>query len=198
MIARLTGVLAQKSPPDLVVDVNGVGYRVTAPMSSIYLLPALGERAMLHTHMVVREDAQLLFGFVTEAERTCFQTLIKISGVGPKVALGVLSGMSVDELAVAVQAGDTAALARLPGIGKKTAERLIVELKDKLGSTEGVGGASGVASEHGAGALGDACAALEALGYKASDALRMAKSAKDAGSVEAIIRQALQSSVRRQ
>jgi len=197
MIARLTGTLVQKTPPDIVLDVNGVGYLVTAPMSSIYYLPALGERVVLHTHMVVREDAQLLFGFVTESERTQFQTLIKISGVGPKVALGVLSGMTGEELANAVQAADAAALARLPGIGKKTAERLIVELKDKLGTLEAtsVDGAAPVPSANTL--LGEACAALEALGYKASEALRMAKSVKDAGSVEEIIRAALQNSVRR-
>ncbi len=197
MIARLTGTLVQKTPPDLVIDVNGVGYLVAAPMSSIYHLPALGERVVLHTHMVVREDAQLLFGFVTETERSQFQTLIKISGVGPKVALGVLSGMSGDELAIAVQNEDAAALSRLPGIGKKTAERLIVELKDKLGAIEGGARAGAAPAAGGNAMLGEACAALEALGYKASDALRMAKSAKDAGSVEEIIRLALQSSVRR-
>ncbi|MEM9603145.1 MAG: Holliday junction branch migration protein RuvA [Pseudomonadota bacterium] len=195
MIARLTGTLVQKSPPELVLDVNGVGYLVSAPMSSVFQLPALGERVMLHTHMVVREDAQLLFGFVTESERSLFQTLIKISGVGPKVALGVLSGMSAEALAQAVQGGDAAALSRLPGIGKKTAERLIVELKDKLDASPGTVG--NAAAPDGGDLIGDACAALEALGYKASDALRMAKSVQGAGSVEEIIRQALQNSVRR-
>ena len=133
MIGRLSGLLAQKSPPLVLVDVHGVGYEVDVPMSTFYNLPGLGEKVVLLTHFVVREDAQVLFGFLTEPERATFRLLVKISGVGPRTALSILSGLSVIELAQAVTRQDGARLVKVPGIGKKTAERLLLELKGKLG-----------------------------------------------------------------
>src|SRR3954470_10013385 len=132
MIGRLIGTLAEKNPPQLLVDAHGVGYEVDVPMSTFYNLPALGEKVTLLTHFVVREDAQLLFGFLTATERATFRELVKISGVGPRTALSILSGLSVGELAQAVSRQDGARLVKVPGIGKKTAERLLLELKDKL------------------------------------------------------------------
>jgi Holliday junction DNA helicase RuvA len=133
MIGRLTGTLAEKSPPQLLIDVNGVGYEVDVPMSSFYNLPGLGERVTLLTHFIVREDAQILFGFLTHEERSTFRLLVKISGVGPRTALSILSGLSVNELAQAVSLQESGRLVKVPGIGKKTAERLLLELKGKLG-----------------------------------------------------------------
>jgi len=132
MIGRLTGLLAEKSPPLVLLDCNGVGYEVDVPMSTFYNLPALGDRVTLLTHFVVREDAQQLFGFLTTEERNTFRQLVKISGVGPRTALSILSGLSVGELAQAVSAQQTGRLVKVPGIGKKTAERLLLELKGKL------------------------------------------------------------------
>jgi len=199
MIARLEGKLLTKTPPNLLIDVGGVGYEVDAPMSTFYTLPKLGDNVVLLTHMVVREDAQLLYGFASDAERQLFRALIKVSGIGPKVALVVLSGMSVEEFANCVQAGDAVALARLPGIGKKTAERLVIELRDKVEANmalqlpDGVPAAGDVAT-----ILPEACAALEALGYKPAEALKMAKAvAAEAQTVEELIKLALRSSVRR-
>ena len=137
MIGRLTGLIADKSPPQLLVDVGGVGYEVDVPMSSFYNLPALGERVTLLTHFVVREDAQQLFGFLTHDERSTFRQLVRISGVGPRTALAILSGLSVAELAAAVSHQESGRLVKVPGIGKKTAERLLLELKGKLGSDLG-------------------------------------------------------------
>ena len=199
MIARLAGLLLTKTPPSLLIDVGGVGYEVDAPMSTFYTLPKLGEKIVLLTHMVVREDAQLLYGFASESERALFRALIKVSGIGPKVALVVLSGMSVQEFANCVQAADATALARLPGIGKKTAERLVIELRDKvdqnlslpLPSENAVGGSL-------SSILPEACAALEALGYKPAEALKMAKAvAAEAETVEELIKLALRRSVKR-
>jgi holliday junction DNA helicase RuvA len=132
MIGRIAGTLLEKNPPQLLVDANGVGYEVSVPMSTFFNLPRIGEKVALLTHMVVREDAQLLYGFATEAERAAFRTLLKVSGVGPKVALAVLSGLSVNDLAAAVAMQETGRLTNIPGIGKKTAERLLLELKDKF------------------------------------------------------------------
>ena len=132
MIGRLTGILGEKIPPQILVDCGGVGYEVLVPMSTFYLLPSVGERTTLLTHMVVREDAQILFGFLTPQEREAFRQLIKISGVGPRTALGVLSGMSVEDLSQAVAKQEAALLVKIPGIGKKTAERLLLELKGKM------------------------------------------------------------------
>ena len=165
MIGRLTGVVAEKSPPLVLIDVNGVGYDVDVPMSSFYNLPGLGERTTLLTHFVVREDVQQLFGFLTHAERAAFRLLIKISGVGPRTALGVLSGLSVTELAAAVTQQQAGRLMKVPGIGKKTAERLLLELKDKLGADLGAPGAA-VTSD----AQADIVQALIALGYNERDA----------------------------
>lgn len=134
MISRLTGILIEKHPPQIVVDVNGVGYELDVPMSTFYNLPALGEKLTLFTHLLVREDAHLLYGFGSEAERQTFRELVKVTGIGAKTALAVLSGLSVAELAQAVASQDSARLVKVPGIGRKTAERLLLELKDKLGT----------------------------------------------------------------
>ena len=164
MIGRITGTLAEKSPPHLLVDVNGVGYEVDVPMSSFYNLPALGERVTLLTHFVVREDAQVLFGFLTHDERATFRLLVKISGVGPRTALAILSGLSVNELAQAVSLQESGRLEKVPGIGKKTAERLLLELKGKLGDSL----ATPVSVA--AGAQSDILQALVALGYSDREA----------------------------
>lgn len=132
MIGRITGTLIEKQSPELLIDVNGVGYEVLAPMTSIYNLPALGQQVTLHTHFVVREDAQVLFGFSDKQQRKLFRALIKVSGVGPKLALSILSGIEADNFVRSVHDGDSASLVRIPGIGKKTAERLVVEMKDRL------------------------------------------------------------------
>ena len=164
MIGRITGTLAEKSPPQLLIDVNGVGYEVDVPMSSFYNLPALGAKVTLLTHFVVREDAQVLFGFLTHDERGTFRMLIKISGVGPKMALSILSGLSVNELAQAVSLQEASRLVKVPGIGKKTAERLLLELKGKLGDS--LAAPASVA----AGAQSDILQALVALGYSDREA----------------------------
>jgi len=164
MIGRLTGVIAEKSPPLVLIDVQGVGYEVDVPMSTFYNLPGLGERVALLTHQVFREDAQILFGFLTAEERATFRQLVKISGVGPKMALGLLSGLSVAELAQAVSKQDSGRLTRVPGIGKKTAERLLLELKGKLGPDLSLPVA--VANDSQA----DILQALIALGYSDKDA----------------------------
>jgi Holliday junction DNA helicase RuvA len=171
MIGRLTGILAEKSPPQVLIDVAGVGYEVDVPMSSFYNLPALGERTTLLTHFVVREDAQLLFGFLTQAERGAFRQLIKISGVGPRMALGLLSGLSVAELTQAVAQQQAGRLVKVPGIGKKTAERLLLELKGKLGPDLALPGAAIVSD-----AQADIVQALIALGYSERDAAAVLKS----------------------
>jgi Holliday junction DNA helicase RuvA len=165
MIGRLTGLLAEKSPPLVLVDVNGVGYEVDVPMSTFYNLPGLGERVTLLTHFVVREDAQQLFGFLSAEERATFRQLVKISGVGPRTALSILSGLSVSELAQAVSAQEPGRLVKVPGIGKKTAERLLLELKGKLGP-DLAGPAAHVASD----AQADIVQALMALGYNEKEA----------------------------
>ncbi len=198
MIGRLKGTLVSKQPPWLLVDVNGVGYEVEAPMSSIYDLPATGQEVCLLIHTVVREDAFLLYGFLREAERSLFRNLLKISGVGAKLALAILSGMSAQEFADAVQRNDVSTLIRLPGIGRKTAERLIIEMRDRLGGLEGAGlpGTAGASAAHGA--MGEAITALEALGYKPVEASRMARAVPDAAGLEAgeIIRAALKQAVK--
>ena len=165
MIGRLTGLLAAKTPPQVLIDVNGVGYEVDVPMSSFYNLPGLGERVTLLTHFVVREDAQLLFGFLTAPERAVFRQLIKISGIGPRMALGLLSGLSVAELTQAVAQQQAGRLVKVPGIGKKTAERLLLELKGKLGPDLGLPGGPIVSD-----AQADIVQALVALGYSERDA----------------------------
>src|SRR4249920_345663 len=171
MIGRLTGILIEKNPPQLLLDVQGVAYEVDVPMSTLYNLPATGERIALFTHLVVREDAHLLFGFGTEQERRAFRQLVKISGVGARTALSLLSGLSVAELAQAVTMQDAGRLTKIPGIGKKTAERLLLELKDKLGAD--VTTAVGVHRPPPASA--DVLNALLALGYSDREAVAAVK-----------------------
>ncbi|MFM2119633.1 MAG: Holliday junction ATP-dependent helicase RuvA [Pseudomonadota bacterium] len=171
MIGRLSGTLVEKNPPQLLVDVGGVGYEVDVPMSTFFNLPHLGERVTLLTQFVVREDAQLLYGFLTATERQAFRELVKVSGVGPRTALSVLSGLSVLELGQAVTAQDTRRLVKVPGIGKKTAERLLLELKGKLGAELPGGVAAGAgASLLPGGSHGDIVQALMALGYNEKEA----------------------------
>ena len=165
MIGRLTGTLADKNPPQVLMDCNGVGYEVDVPMSTFYNLPATGEKITLLTHFVVREDAQILYGFASPGEREAFRLLIKISGVGPRTALSVLSGMSVGDIAQAVTAQDAGRLVKVPGIGKKTAERLLLELKGKFGADLGAGSV-GATSD----AQADILQALVALGYSDKEA----------------------------
>jgi len=210
MIGFLKGRLAVKQPPSLMVDVNGVGYELEAPMSTFYGLPAVGEPVALFTHLVVREDAHVLFGFGTDGERRLFRSLIKISGVGPKIALGILSGASVEDFLRIVEAEDVTMLTRIPGIGRKTSERIIIEMR---GSVQKL-----AASGLGQGALGDgqvgegrsaagaalpptpqseAFSALIALGYKPPEVTRLLKSADEPGlSTTDIIRRALKSAVK--
>jgi Holliday junction DNA helicase RuvA len=164
VIARISGVLAGKSPPQVLVDVHGVGYEISVPMSTFYNLPALGASVVLLTQFVVREDAQLLYGFLTAAERATFAELVKISGVGPRTALAILSGLSVGELAQAVTLQDGARLVKVPGIGKKTAERLLLELKGKLGPDLALPHAALSDNQ------GDITQALQALGYSDKEA----------------------------
>ncbi len=185
MISRLHGILIEKQPPTVVIDVQGVGYDVDVPMSTFYGLPATGQAVTLFTHLVVREDAHLLFGFATDDERRLFRQLVRITGIGARTALSVLSGMSVDELYAAVTLQDSARLIRVPGIGKKTAERLLLELKDKLAL------APGSVDVAASGASGDALNALLSLGYNDREA-RAALAKLEAGmSVQDAIRQAL-------
>jgi len=167
MIGRLKGLLLEKTPPHVIVDCHGVGYEVEVPMSTFYNLPALGESVTLLTHFVVREDAQLLYGFGTDRERATFRQLLKVNGVGAKSALSILSGLSVDDLIQAIALQETAMLTRVPGVGKKTAERLLLELKDKF-TIDGLTNASAGASRS---ASGDVLNALLALGYNEREAL---------------------------
>jgi Holliday junction DNA helicase RuvA len=185
MIGRLSGLLLDKNPAQLIVDCNGVGYEVSVPMSTFYHLPSTGERVTLLTHMVVREDAQLLYGFGTTQERELFRELIKISGIGARTALAILSGMSVNDLAQAVTMQEVSRLTRIPGIGKKTAERLLLELKGKLGAE--LGTAPGTDSESG----NDILSALLALGYSEKEALLAIKQVPAGSSVSDGIRLAL-------
>jgi Holliday junction DNA helicase RuvA len=187
MIGRLTGLLADKSPPQVLIDVNGIGYEVDVPMSSFYNLPALGERVTLLTHFIVREDAQILFGFLTHDERQTFRLLIKITGVGPRMALSLLSGLSVAELAQAVARQETGRLVKVPGIGKKTAERLLLELKGKL--ADAISAPTTVASD----AQADILQALIALGYSDREAATALKSLPTDVSVSDGIKLALKS-----
>jgi len=187
MIGRLSGLLLDKNPAQLIVECNGVGYEVGVPMSTFYNLPATGERVTLLTHMVVREDAQLLYGFGTTQERELFRELIKISGIGARTALAILSGMSVNDLAQAVTLQEVGRLTRIPGIGKKTAERLLLELKGKLGAE--LGAAPGTEGE----SSNDVLSALLALGYSEKEALLAIKQVPAGSTVSDGIRQALKS-----
>ena len=199
MIGRLRGELVAKEPPLLLLDVNGVGYDVEAPMSTFYDLPGLGQQVVLFTHLAIRDDAHVLYGFTTESERALFRPLLKVSGVGAKMALAILSCMSADEFSSYVEAGDTAALVRLPGIGKKTAERLIVEMRDRLEKLDLVSGTSvprAASVQREPDPVADAVGALIALGYKPNDASRMVRSIDSDGlSSEEIIRASLKAAV---
>ncbi len=198
MIGRLRGEIVYKQAPRLMVDVNGVGYELDAPMSTFYDLPEPGQPVVLFTHLAIRDDAHVLYGFARDSERSMFRALLKVSGVGAKVALAILSGMSTDAFARAVQTDDTAALVRLPGIGKKTAERLIVEMRDRLEKLDivapiaSVSVSSNQALTPATDPAGEAADALIALGYKPQEAGRMVRSVKAEGlSSEEIIRAAL-------
>ncbi len=196
MIGRLKGILVHKQPPWLVVDVHGVGYELEAPMSTFYDLPEIGREVSLFTHYAQKEDSVSLYGFLSESERRLFRDVQRVSGIGAKIALAVLSGVSVDEFARQVQTGDVTALTRIPGIGKKTAERMVVELRDRAADL--LGGASPIAMGKGpADPLSEAIVALQQLGYKPAEAQRMAKNAAaDGDPAETIIRKALQSALR--
>ena len=196
MIGRLRGEIIAKHPPQVLVDVGGVGYEVEAPMSTFYDLPQVGEPVILITHLVVREDAHVLYGFLREHDRALFRGLLKVTGVGAKMALGILSGMDAQRFAQCIEQEDLTALSRLPGIGKKTAQRLVMEMKDRVGDLGGgvsavIGGAAAtaVAADD---PLNDSVSALVALGYRPADANRMARAADDgAKTSEEIIRAAL-------
>lgn len=192
MIGQLRGTILEKQPPQLLVEVNGIGYEVDAPMSTFYQLPELGESVTLYTHLVVREDAHLLYGFYTRDERSLFKTLLKVNGVGPRMALTILSSVSIEGFVNAVLNNDTASLVRLPGVGKKTAERLVIEMRDKLDAWQQAPRAvvPNQARHH---ILQDAIAALVSLGYKAPEANRMVTKLDDGhANSEGLIRRALQ------
>lgn len=200
MIGRLKGILLTKQAPTLLLDVNGVGYEVDAPMSTFYQLPDIGHEVILHTHFVVREDAQQLCGFATEAERRMFRSLIKINGVGARLALSILSGISADDFARCIQDNDTATLVRLPGVGKKTAERLVIEMRDKLSDWQAapvsITSPGMMEVEHKADPVHEAVSALIALGYKPPEASRMVTRIDCHNlSSEEIIRDALKASI---
>lgn len=201
MIGRIRGKLLEKQAPELLVDVNGVGYEIHAPMTTIYQLPALGESVELHTHLIVREDAHLLYGFATLQDRAMFRALIKVNGVGPKLALTILSGMDVNDFVRCVRDDDAAGLVKLPGVGKKTAERLLIEMRDRLRDWH----VDGVAVKEGSAQLPirendyllEAESALIALGYKPAEASKMIAAVKNEGTTsEALIRAALKKAVK--
>lgn len=203
MIGRLRGKILERQPPALLLDVNGVGYEVEAPMSTFYRLPESDALVELYTHLVVREDAQLLFGFIDALERQLFRNLIRVNGVGPKLALTILSGIEVKEFVACVNNGDTATLIRLPGVGRKTAERLLIEMRDRLGDWAPADHAAdpaepGDGSPSAAAQRRDAESALVALGYKPQEAARAIKAVRDdgAGSSEDLIRMALKAMVK--
>ena len=187
MIGRLTGILLEKNPPQILLDVQGVGYELDVPMSTFYNLPALNEKVVLHTQLIVREDAHLLFGFLTHEERVAFRQLLKISGVGPKLALSVLSGLSLGDLAHAVANKDVSRLTKIPGVGKKTAERLLLELQGKF-AVSGAGTSQGVPV---ASSGNDIVNALLALGYNEKEADWAVKQLPKETDVSGGIRQAL-------
>jgi Holliday junction DNA helicase RuvA len=202
MIGRLRGTLISKNPPTLLVDVNGVGYELEAPMSTFYQLPGPDTEVTLHTHLIVREDAQILCGFASEGERRLFRSLIRVNGVGAKLALAILSGMSADEFARCINDNDIASLTRLPGVGKKTAERLIIEMRDRLADWEPAGGVALRATESGTTPVAEpereAISALVALGYRPQEASRLVQRVDSDGlGSEDIIREALKASISR-
>jgi holliday junction DNA helicase RuvA len=195
MIGSVRGRIAAKTPPQLTVEVGGVGYELEAPLSTYFHLPAVGEEVRLLTHLVVREDAHVLYAFATEEERRLFRSLIRVSGVGPKIALALLSGISATAFAECVQREDIAALTRVPGVGRKTAERLIVEMRDRLAAPQMPGGAAAGAAA--TSAESEAYGALVALGYRPAEAARLLKAAgPGTHSTEELIRRALQGAAR--
>jgi Holliday junction DNA helicase RuvA len=194
MIGSLRGRIAAKAPPQLMIDVGGVGYELEAPMSTFFHLPAVGQEVSLLTHLVVREDAHVLYGFATADERRLFRSLLKVSGVGPKIALALLSGISVEDFAQCIVNQDVAALMRVPGIGRKTAERLFVEMRDRVANLNGT---SGITSAVLASPESEALGALIGLGYKPAEAARLLKGVEPGThSTEELIRRALQSAAR--
>ncbi len=190
MIGRITGTLIELSPPTVCVQAGGLGYEIDVPMSTLYKLPPAGQTVTLHTHLAIREDAHVLYGFATPAERAAFRALIKVSGIGARTALSVLSGLSVEDLADAVERQESGRLVKVPGIGKKTAERLLLELRDKLGAVPGA------ARPDGAPSANDVLNALEALGYSAAEARRAMAALPEGLSVSDGIRQALKALAR--
>ena len=194
MIGRLRGILVSKQPPWLLVDVGGVGYELEAPMSTFFDLPETGREVALFTHYAVKEDTAVLYGFLREAERTLFRTLQKVSGIGAKISLAVLSGVSTDEFARLIHQGDVAALTRIPGIGKKTAERMLVELRDRVDDLGPSATSSGAVPKD---PVAEATVALQALGYKPAEVSRLVRDAAAPGDrAEAIIRKALKAALR--
>ncbi len=196
MIGHLRGRLVRKAPPALIVDVGGVGYELEAPMSTFYRLPDIGGEVELHTHLVVRDDAHLLYGFATEDERRLFRDLLRVTGIGPKIGLALLSGMDVDTFLLCVEAQDVDALTRIPGIGRKTAERLLIEMRDRIRAL-GQLPSSLQRPDQPPGAQAEAYAALVALGYRPAEATRLLKSLDGQGAgTEELIRRALQAAAR--
>ena len=197
MIGRLRGTLISKQPPSLLVEVGGIGYEVEAPMSTIYDLPGLGKEVILLTHHAVKEDSVTLYGFLHESERALFRNLLKVSGIGAKIALAVLSGVSTDHFARLVHAGDVVALTKIPGIGKKTAERIVVELRDRLDGLDSLpGGGLMRGASAPLDAAGEATVALQQLGYKPVEVTRLVqKVAAEGDNAEAIIRKALRAAL---
>ena len=194
MIGHLRGRLVRKAPPALIVDVNGVGYELEAPMSTFYRLPDVGSEVELATHLVVREDAHLLYGFATEDERRLFRDLLRVTGIGPKIGLALLSGIDVDTFMRCVEAQDVAALTRIPGIGRKTAERLLVEMRDRISA---LGQMPASAPKSAGGARAEAYAALVALGYRPVEVNRLLQGVEQEGAgTEELIRRALQAAAR--
>lgn len=200
MIGRIKGTLEEKNPPQLLVDVNGVGYEIEAPMTTIYQVGEVGKAVLLYTHLTVREDAHLLYGFISKEDRTLFKELIKVNGVGPKMALAILSSLDADQFVGCIHAEDASSLVKLPGIGKKTAERLIIEMKDRLKDWSGVStalpleAAAGLEPEINANADLEAESALIALGYKPTEASKLVNAVKgQANTSEELIRLALKS-----
>ncbi|MGH8197304.1 MAG: Holliday junction branch migration protein RuvA [Steroidobacteraceae bacterium] len=196
MIGHLRGRLVRKAPPALIVDVNGVGYELEAPMSTFYRLPETGSEVELRTHLVVREDAHLLYGFATEDERRLFRDLLRVTGIGPKIGLALLSGIDVDTFMRCVESQNIEALTRIPGVGRKTAERLLVEMRDRIRALGQLPSAA-QPLDQAAGARAEAYAALVALGYRPVEVTRLLKSVEHEGAgTEELIRRALQAAAR--
>lgn len=196
MIGRLRGILISKQPPALLVEVAGIGYEVEAPMSTIYDLPGVGKEVILLIHHAVKEDSVALYGFLHESERVLFRSLLKVSGIGAKIALSVLSGVSTDHFARLVHAGDVVALTKIPGIGKKTAERIVVELRDRLDGMSSLPGRSMQGADAPLDASGEATVALQQLGYKPAEVSRLVQKVAAAGDdAETIIRKALRAAL---